>query len=130
MGGLVIYDFETSPPEIDPTTGELDFNLPAPAWMMERLGWDWFADVTVVILSYSKMTDEQMPLLRAFPDLERFQIGTDQRMAARPVQVTDASIDVLTSFRKLKRVDLMGADVTAEGAARLQAALPNCEITH
>jgi hypothetical protein len=127
MGGHVFYDFERLP-EFDPTTGELVFDLPAPAWMMNGLGWDYFADVTVVILSYSNMTDERMPLLKAFPEMKRFQIGTDQRLAGRPVQVTDASIELLASFTSLKYVNLSGAQVSAKGVDRLQQALPNCEI--
>jgi hypothetical protein len=48
LGGDVVYEFEDTFPAYNPETDEFVHELPAPAWMMKRFGWDWFADVTVV----------------------------------------------------------------------------------
>ena len=47
----------------------------------------------------------------------------------RGTQVDDAAIDALAAFKQLTRLLLAGTGVTATGIERLQAALPECEIT-
>lgn len=42
--------------------------------------------------------------------------------------VTDACVRHLAELTQLQRLDLTGTKVTAEGVAKLQQALPNCEI--
>jgi hypothetical protein len=43
-------------------------------------------------------------------------------------QITDNSIPSLTRLKTLKAISLGGTHVTNEGAAKLQQALPGCQI--
>ena len=44
--------------------------------------------------------------------------------------VTDAGLNHLQSLARLRRLDLIGTQVTPEGIKKLQEALPNCKIVY
>jgi hypothetical protein len=46
----------------------------------------------------------------------------------RNSEVTDQHLDDLRVCKRLRRIDLRETHVTSAGVARLQKALPNCEI--
>jgi hypothetical protein len=43
-------------------------------------------------------------------------------------KISDADLDTLARFKKLKRVDLRNTQVTREGAGRLRELLPGAEV--
>jgi hypothetical protein len=92
-----------------------------PEWLERRLGIDFFGDVIEVTSGHYLGGDEDLADLQSFPRLER----VDFMCAPR---VTDEALPHLTKLRHLKYVRLGGANISADGIARLQESLPNCEV--
>ena len=138
---LVMYDFEehklASPPH-------------RPAWLVELLGVDYFANVTVagstdfypsleltnahlkqleglpslrvLGLQQTQVTDAGLEQLRSLTALEHINLSA--------TQATDTGLDHLRGLKALKELYIGGSKVTEAGVARLRQALPNCEIHH
>jgi WD40 repeat protein len=51
-----------------------------------------------------------------------------QHLGVAHTAVTDAVIDALAEIKTLQNVSVQGTKVTADGAARLKAAIPNCNV--
>lgn len=71
-------------------------------------------------LSGTQVTGAGLPHLRELTALKGIYLGN--------TQVTDAGLEHLKGMTALKELGLRGTQVTDAGVARLQQALPNCEI--
>jgi hypothetical protein len=70
----------------------------------------------------SGVTDAGVAALRGMTNIEEFDL-TDAR-------VTDAAINDLATLSGLKKLVVIGTQVSDSGVARLRLALPKCTITH
>ena len=65
--------------------------------------------------------NEDLRLLADFESIERLSlVGT---------QVTNAAVPHLKQFTRLRFLDVSGTEITDDGIAELQKALPNCRIS-
>ncbi|MCE9557302.1 MAG: hypothetical protein K8T91_28470 [Planctomycetes bacterium] len=114
-------------------------------WLVNRVGIDYFGSVGAVHFSTDfKVRDRDMELLRSLSSLEWLWLNytgvTDAGLAhlthlknldtldLEYTRITDAGLEHLTGLSNLKELRLRGTQVTAAGVARLQKALPNCNI--
>jgi hypothetical protein len=51
-------------------------------------------------------------------------------LKASDTNITDESISILSQLTSLRRLDISGTKITEEGIRKLQAALPDCQITN
>jgi hypothetical protein len=114
-----------------------------PGWLRGLLGDDLFNDVTRVNLSGME-TDDDLIHLRAFPRLRHLlldgtQVTDDglkhlesltclEFLSLGRLKITDAGLMHLYGLNRLQRLTLDGTRVTDKGVAKLQQALPKCEI--
>jgi hypothetical protein len=128
--GLVWYDYE-----VDADGRRLSApKAPAPAWLVNLLGIDFFADVVSVTvigggsdctkhlesltelrtleLFNTRVTDAGLERLGGLTGLERLQLSI--------AEVTDAGLEHLKGFANLRELDLSGAQVTDAGLEHLQ----------
>ncbi|MBK9169140.1 MAG: hypothetical protein IPM24_16980 [Bryobacterales bacterium] len=75
----------------------------------------------VLRLGHTKFPAKSMAVLRTLENLERLGLEYSP-------EVNDDAIPHLIAWRSLRVVDLHGTKVTAEGAARLRAARPDCRV--
>ena len=68
----------------------------------------------------SQITDEALPHLAGLRQLRTLDLYS--------TQVTDKGLEHLYGLKNLEEVKLRGTHVTPQGAARLQKALPNCQV--
>jgi hypothetical protein len=103
------------------------------------------ANIESLDLSGAKVTDASLPRLRAFPKLRILELEntpvSDNGMAALSTldsvevlalavtNITDAGIEPLCVMKQLKFLRIGGTRITQTGVDRLQAALPDCQIT-
>jgi len=119
--------------EIRAVGGSFAYRLVWPEWVRRLVGDDdYFFEVLRVTLGAARpgqrplprMDDDQfqalMPALRQFPRLIHLNLGL--------AEITDRSIDDITTLTQLRLLYLEGTHVTDGGVAKLQRALPNCEI--
>ena len=104
-----------------------------------------FARVVSLALGVTQITDAGLKHLGAlnqleFLSVENTRITNDglrhlrqltqlRQLSLNGTRVTDAGLDYLQGLVHLEVLDVQGTHVTAEGVAKLQKALPNCEIT-
>ena len=69
---------------------------------------------------YSHLSNEQFLMLGDLEHLESLLIYSDR--------LTDSGMNVDNRFRKLKSLSIYGSSLTSQALAKLQRALPNCEI--
>ena len=69
------------------------------------------------------VTSAGLSALQSLPNLRELKLESCQR-------INDSAVEVLGRFPQLCRLDLRGTQISAEGAARLQALLPYCGILH
>jgi hypothetical protein len=145
---VATYDYELDPRQ-DPFTRPVP---PGPSWVRGLLGDDFFAHVVIVDNLFdpvgkeikSKMTDDGLVYLRAFPHLRELYLrgrpfndvglvhleGLTQleTLYLDATQVTDEELVHLQGLARLKRLFLNGTKVTDAGVVELQKALPNVQI--
>jgi hypothetical protein len=101
-------------------------------------------NLQVLMLRHSPLTDEGLASLKNMPRLSTLRIGftnvTDRGLAhlselsaledleLRNTDVTDAGLEHLRTLKNLSVLSLDHTKVTGAGVARLQQALPNCQI--
>jgi hypothetical protein len=76
--------------------------------------------LTALSLSGTQIDDRWLRRLKALPRLETLDLHNSS--------VTDGGLPWLAELRGLKRLSLENTKVTAEGAAKLRQALPDCDI--
>ena len=93
-----------------------------PPQCLQRLfGFHFFIEMNSV-RSRLDVGNEDLRLLADFESIERLSlVGT---------QVTNAAVPHLKQFTRLRVLDVSGTEITAEGIAELQKALPKCTIIH
>lgn len=140
LGGHVTYDFQYDAsgmylPQAKP---------PGPVWLRSILGDDLFEKAICVDLSSPQVADANLQVLEQLPHVEVLSLGpnvTDSglqhvkrlaRLRSLSIyydnEVTDAGLENLKGLTRLRRILCDSANVTDEGVARLQEALPNCII--
>jgi hypothetical protein len=94
----------------------------------------------------TKITDAGLPLLAQCPNLTGLDLDetlvTDtglesllqfpnlQHLSLAQTSTSDAALDHLQRMKQLEYLDVRDTNVTDDGVARLQTALPHCEIRH
>lgn len=73
-------------------------------------------------LSKTGLTDAGLSYLKGLTQLRELRLDD--------TQVTDAGLSNFTGMTQLEELQLVGTRVTKAGVAKLQQALPNCEIVH
>jgi len=77
-------------------------------------------NLSILGLNQTDIGDADMEMIGAFTNLKAlFLVGT---------KVTDASIPHLKKLKNLKRLDITGGKISAQGKQELQAAMPGLEI--
>ena len=108
-GGYVFYDFECrngipiyyeEPP------------APAPAWLLKRLGVDFFADVVQAHFAYvSRIGDADLQHIRSLTSLH--ELGLNNTL------VTDAGLVHLKGLTRLERLELSETQIAGDGLQHL-----------
>ncbi|MGD0899057.1 MAG: hypothetical protein ABR915_14555 [Thermoguttaceae bacterium] len=80
------------------------------------VGRDWFYNVAYVRLTGTAVSDDDLALLRLFPDVRAIDL--------KATAVTDAGMRYLRPLRNLRFVELGGTRVTEDGFRGLQSAIP------
>jgi Leucine-rich repeat (LRR) protein len=129
LGGVVVHDYRyTSKPK--PT-------LPAPSWLLNLLGEDFFSEVVQEYQEYaSRQIDRGQEHLRAFPHLKRLEMlnSTVGDAELEPVsglaeleilnvghtRITDNGLEHLQGLRQLQELWLNDTQVTDRGLVYLQ----------
>jgi hypothetical protein len=118
FGGSVLYEYQTVLYEDSvhksgsPILGEPS----SPSWLRNRLGQDFFHDVTTLFVH----SDDGLERPKGLPQLQKaYLVGS---------QITDKGVRNLEACVRLQKVYLDHTQVTEEGVKRLQQALPNCKI--
>jgi ankyrin repeat protein len=120
---------------------------PGAPWLRAVLGDEFFVrPISVVLRNRTELTDADIRLIQSFPDLEDLALDNTcisdtaltylkgmrrlKTLDLAETHVTDAGLKHLRTLPRLERLNLEGTLATAAGVADLQAALPNCKITH
>jgi hypothetical protein len=138
LGGDVRYDEWFGRDSDQPTRS------PAPVWLHNWLGDDFFRTVTVVDFRGNAIGNEDLGHLKSLPHLQSVLVSntfvTDEGLVhlrglptllnldLSSLNVTDTGLECLRGLTQLKVLDLLNTKVTDKGVNRLQQALPNCKI--
>ena len=113
VAGEVYYDYQYDPSN---TTGQPT----EPAWLRGLLGNDLFANVTVVVLDHSEISDAGLEHLKGLTQLQELRLDY--------TRVTDAGVQNLKGLTRLQELHLDGTEVSDKDVGKLHQALPNCTI--
>jgi len=107
-GSLIYYDFQYGDvPHVDP-----EARLPYwPTWLVDLLGVDRFAEVTIVCLHFEG-TDADLAHLKDLTSLLELYLEV--------IQVTDAGLEHLKDLNALERLSLNKTEVTDAGLEHLK----------
>jgi len=140
VGGWVGYDYQRTEDGVVETWRE----PPAPAWLRELIGDDFFSEATGVYAYGTNAGDVVLEHLKGLPRLEWLSISGRQITDARlkhlkgltgldwlvlsGTEVRDGGLVHLRGLTELKYLNLTATHVTEEGIEELRKALPNCKI--
>jgi hypothetical protein len=116
-GGTVSYDFQQSPSFLTPS------KPPGPKWLVDRIGIDFFANVT----SVSFRTSQRNAVVYAPPQTDAIladigRLPRLERLDANSVRVTDAGMVHLAGLTRLRSLGIEGTPgLTDAGLAHLSA---------
>lgn len=153
FGGTTWYDYEGSI-EIGTTSAPPGPVLlqkigatpapPGPMWLQKLLDEEFFADVIMVRLVHTKMTDKGLENLKALTQMKWLLLSntkvTDRGMenlkaltqmcglSLTGTEVTDRGLENLKALTHLQVLWLTDTKVTAQGIKKLQQELPKCTI--
>lgn len=111
QGAYVFYDYQ-----MDEDFKVIDADKPEPEWLRELTGADFGLRVIAVNFGDYRAKDEDLKLLRAFPDLEALAIESDA--------ITDKGLAEVVRLRRLRALNLIDARISDRGVATLTE-LPN-----
>ena len=114
LGGRVFYDWELRFSDI---VRPQDVRK---RWLMNLPGADIFAEVAMVDLNHTSVTDADLKQLCGVTSLKCLWLCN--------TQITDAGLEHLKGLDNLVIVQLHSTQVTPEGVKDLQKALPDCTI--
>lgn len=77
-------------------------------------------ELDVIGLEGTRITDEGLNHLRGLPMLDNVDLTN--------TSISDAGLEILAKIESLEYIHLASTAVTAEGVARLENALPKCEV--
>jgi len=77
-------------------------------------------ELDVIGLEGTRITDEGLNHLRGLTLLDNIDLTN--------TSITNAGLEILAKIESLEYIHLTGTTVTAEGVARLETALPKCEV--
>jgi hypothetical protein len=117
LGGEVYYDYEFNSQGLYLANS----TLPEPEWLRALLGDDFFRNVHWISLGGQLVTDTGLQNLQGLSRLEWLSLNNAPA-------VTYAGLEQLRALNQLDELYLYGTQVTAAGVARLQRALPRCDI--
>lgn len=103
---LVTHDYNL------PWTGEMRNRPLWPQWLLDEVGINYFADVKMITLSYTKVTDTDLEHLRSLVDLQTLNL--------HHTKVTDAGLKHLQGLTALQLLALNNTNVTDAGLKDLQ----------
>jgi len=127
--------------------GDVHVRMNSPAWLR-----DWLPDgfreplavVSMVDLGTPAVTDADVWMLQAFPDIEGLSLSSSQVTDAGIAQlialerlevllicstrVTDAGLEHLKELRHLRHLNVIGSNVTQEGIDRLRKSVPHLVV--
>jgi len=81
----------------------------------------WESDMVAISLDGASITDDDLALFADFTVVEILSLSD--------TPITDAGLPHLYHLDRLETLSLVGTNVTSDGVAKLQAALPNAEIS-
>ncbi|MBI1901073.1 MAG: hypothetical protein HYS13_08180 [Planctomycetia bacterium] len=139
LGGTVFYDFQVTEtpggPEPDATRtragneclrrwlgNDVFDKVVGVRFSSQYLGTTPGTSVQIGNTMICKNAEAELRRLEPFADLEWLDLSCSE--------LTDASVDQLVKFQKLRRLELSATHVTEDGLARLRTALPNCKISY
>jgi internalin A len=152
-GGWIRYDFQFPSGEYSYKNFDPKARSPAPEWLLDRLGVDFFHDVVQANLNYSEdsgkreenhnPSDDALQYLRGFPDL-RVLLLSDTQASDSSMQylaglnkleylfmwdvtnVSDAGVAHLRGLKRLRYIHLSSSQITDKSLADF-ASLPEIE---
>ena len=143
----VRYDFEFEYDDTITRAERVGAKPPGPAWLRAVLGDDLFRSVYEIILPgrpAKPFTDVDLAQLEDVPTVRLLYLDDAQVTDAglrhlealtklealwlERTRVTDAGLEHLKGLTRLRELWLIGSAVTDAGEAKLQSALPDCEI--
>ncbi len=124
-GGYVAYDYEYD----GEGYAKKGAKLPGPAWLRNRLGIDFFADVVAVMCLRETGREAVAKHLGDFPKLRSLDLASME-------SVTDSDLAAIDKLRHLERILLDSRNISDVLLARIShaknmnyLALPDCNIT-
>ncbi len=126
-----------------PKGARVNLPSPAPQWLREFIGDQFFVRIGHVTLDDEEKCRELLPEICRFDDMVEFDAAglsdadvpqlaqlTKLKMLTLVGPVTDASIESLAAMHSLTLLDVKSTDITKRGAGRLEKLMPNCTIDH
>jgi hypothetical protein len=110
LGGSISYDFETN---ASGCTVEEGLLTPPPAWIRDKFSNDFFGNVTIIALSSSEITDDDLNNLEGLkltPILHLYN-----------TQITDAGLKHIEELKQLKILNLASNAITDAGLKHLES---------
>jgi hypothetical protein len=117
---------------------------PGPAWLVNLLGADFFAEVYLVECDSSPVGDDTLVQLAKLGRLEWLLLDSDRitdqglrriaglsqlvRLDLSSRQITDDGLDSLARLSNLRWLALRRTRITLAGMERFRLALPNCQV--
>jgi Leucine Rich repeat len=105
-GGRVVYDYQLA------LRAKVPAEPPGPAWLRESIGEDFFEDVDIVSLSYSRVTDIGLMKLEGLRLIKSLNL--------RATGVTDSGLECLRGLAQLKELDIRDTRITNAGLESLK----------
>jgi hypothetical protein len=141
LGGVISYDYDSA--GISTEGGATSTCL---SWLRKAFGDELFVSAVSAYIRDMKVNNADLRYLKEFSELNNIQMekiqitdnGLEQFEGMRQlrwltlteVSITDAGLEHLKELKELRCLFLFQTKVTDAGVAKLQKALPKCQIEH